>query len=306
MKIEQFFYVIEIADACSFSQAARNLYISQPNLSHAVKQIEEKVGFSLFDRTPKGTFPTPEGRALIERFRILKREYEQVQDVLNSPRIAGHLYLNVATVNVSRTALAFSETIQQYIESPLNFSFHTYSFLHEVLPLIETSQIDFAVIGTLSPFLKQFINKLNNHSIEYFPFKDTPICALVGSKNPLYTREGSITIKELYPYTVMQYGDPVKDPHHSVPYVIGLSAHAHGEVHINNSQLFYTTIQSTTAIGLVSSTPETFSLYNTWEGIRILPLSDCKVTAQYGYIKSRRIPLSDIANGLLNKLVKLF
>lgn len=306
MKIEQYFYTIEIADTCSFSQAARNLYISQPNLSHAVKQIEEKVGYPLFERTSKGTFPTSEGRALIERFRILKQEYDQVQSLLDSPRTKGQLYLNVASLNVSRTVLAFSEVIKQFMASPINFSFITYSFLDELLPLVESSQIDFAIIGNLTPFLKQVTNKLSNHSIEYFPFAEAPVCAIVGPENPLYRREGPVTIKDLYPYTIIQYGTPSKDANHSVPYVLGLSAHAYGEVHVNNSQLFYTTIQSTSAVGLVSSTPESFALYNPWENIRILPLSDCHITAQYGYIKSRRVPLSDIANGLLKNIMLLF
>lgn len=306
MKIEQLFYAIEIADTCSFSQAARNLYISQPNLSHAVKQLEEKVGFPIFDRTPKGTFPTPEGRVLIERFRILKQEYDQVQDLLNSPRSRGQLHLNVASLNVNRTVLAFSEVIQQYLKSPINFSFLTYSFLDELLPLVETSQVDFAIIGNLSPFVKQVTNKLSNHSIEYFPFSDAPVCAIVGPENPLYKSQDSITIKDLYPYTIIQYGSPTRDPHHSVPYVLGLSAHAYGEVHVNNSQLFYTTIQNTSAVGLVSTTPESFALYNSWEKLRLLPLADCNITAQYAYIKSRRLPLSDIATGLLKNIMLLF
>lgn len=305
MKIEQFFYIIEIADTSSFSQAARNLYISQPNLSHTVKQIEQKVGFPLFNRTSKGVFPTPEGKTIIERFRILRQEYEQVQDILNSPRANGKLYLNVATLNISRITLAFSDVIRQYMRSPINFSFQTYSFLDELLPQIESSQIDFAVIGNLSPFLRQVTNKLGNHSIEYFPFAEAPVCAIAGPENPLYHRE-SVTTKELYPYTIIQYGNPTKDAHHSVPYVLGLSAHAYGEVHINSSQLFYTTIQSSSAIGLVSSTPESFKLYNPWDQIHIIPISDCSITAQYGYIKSRRVPLSDIANGLLKNIMLLF
>ena len=73
VRVEQFFYAIEIADTGSFSQAARNLYVSQPNLSHAVKQIEEQVGFPLFVRTPSGVIPTPEGNDLIDHFRVLKR-----------------------------------------------------------------------------------------------------------------------------------------------------------------------------------------------------------------------------------------
>ena len=52
MKFDAIFYALEVADAGSFSQAARNLYLSQPNLSYAVRQLEEDLGVRLFDRIP--------------------------------------------------------------------------------------------------------------------------------------------------------------------------------------------------------------------------------------------------------------
>ena len=104
----------------------------------------------------------------------------------------------------------------------------------------------------------------------------------------------------------MQYGSPAKAPNHSVPYVIGLSAHAYGEVHVTNGQLFYTTIQASPAIGLVAASPENFALFNRFENLRALSISDCEVTSQFAYIKSRRLALSDIANRLLKNIQPLF
>lgn len=306
MNIDHFFYVVEIADTHSFSQAARNLYISQPNLSHAVKQIENKVGFPLFERTSKGVFPTPQGQEVIERFRILRQEYMKVEDFLRTPFHSGKLYLNVGTLNVNRTAKAFTNIIQQYIKSPVHFSFLTYSYLDDLLPDVENAQLDFAVIGILSPYLKQTQNRLSNLSIEYFPIADVPICALVGPENPLYRNSEPITLDQLYSHTIIQYGNPSRDPHHSVPYVLGLSSHCYGEVHVSNSQLFYQTIQNTPAVGLIAATLESYDSFNTYSNIRILPIADCNVTAQYGYIKSRRIPLSSLAADVIKEIRPLF
>ena len=44
-------YVYEVYKEMSFSKAARNLFISQPSLSAAVKKEEAQIGFPIFDRT---------------------------------------------------------------------------------------------------------------------------------------------------------------------------------------------------------------------------------------------------------------
>lgn len=306
MKVEQFFYIVEIADTGSFSQAARNLYVSQPNLSHAVKQVEQEVGFPLFTRTSMGVIPTPEGSTLIEHFRVIKREYDQIQDIAASPARPSQLSLRVGTMAFGRAASVFSDIIRHYIGSPINFSFLNYSSLDQLLPLIETCQLDLAIIGTLSPYLKITRANLSNRSMEYHLLADTPICALVGPQNPLYRGPDTLTMKDLYPYTVVQHGNASDDPSHSLPLVTGLSAHAFGEVHVNSSHLFYSTIQHTPAVGLVAFTPNSFRQQGLWSNIRILQISDCDVTAQFGWVKHRRLPLTDIASDLLRMIAELF
>ena len=53
MRIEQLRHVVEVARCGSMRQAALNLYISQPNLSVSIQNLEEEVGYQIFTVLPK-------------------------------------------------------------------------------------------------------------------------------------------------------------------------------------------------------------------------------------------------------------
>ena len=76
MKIEQIQQVLEIFKTGSFSQAARNLYLSQPNLSHSIKQLEIELGHILFERTTMGIIPTEFGKEFLSYAATLQRQYD--------------------------------------------------------------------------------------------------------------------------------------------------------------------------------------------------------------------------------------
>lgn len=61
MDIKHIQYLVEIERVHSISQAAENLYLGQPNLSRILRDVEESVGFPIFERTSKGVHPTPRG-----------------------------------------------------------------------------------------------------------------------------------------------------------------------------------------------------------------------------------------------------
>ena len=62
MEIRQLQYFVESARTCSFSQAARNLYTSQPNVSKAIQQLETELATPLFTRSSGGIELTEEGK----------------------------------------------------------------------------------------------------------------------------------------------------------------------------------------------------------------------------------------------------
>ena len=71
--------LVEIERTRSVSQAAANLYMSQPNLSRILGETEKAVGFPIFERTRKGVRPTQKGVALLRHARNILREADFIQ-----------------------------------------------------------------------------------------------------------------------------------------------------------------------------------------------------------------------------------
>lgn len=61
MTLQQLKYVIAIAESGSFSRAATKLYVSQPSLTGAVRDLEREIGITVFHRTGRGVTLTGEG-----------------------------------------------------------------------------------------------------------------------------------------------------------------------------------------------------------------------------------------------------
>ncbi len=79
-------YVVEVEKTGSITQAAQNLYMGQPNLSKAIKELEKNLGIVIFKRTSKGVLPTAQGE---EFLRYAKSILDQVQRMENLYRSAG-------------------------------------------------------------------------------------------------------------------------------------------------------------------------------------------------------------------------
>lgn len=72
-------YVLEVARTGSITQAADNLYIGQPNLSRAVRELEESIGFAVFRRSSKGVSPTPKGEEFLRQARSILAQIDELE-----------------------------------------------------------------------------------------------------------------------------------------------------------------------------------------------------------------------------------
>ena len=61
MRIQQLQYIIKIVETGSMNEAAKQLFITQPSLSNAVKDLENEMGIEIFIRNPKGITLTRDG-----------------------------------------------------------------------------------------------------------------------------------------------------------------------------------------------------------------------------------------------------
>ena len=82
MTLQQLHQVITIAESKSMNEAARKLFVSQPNLSSVVRELEEEAGITIFIRSNRGIVMTPEGeefigyaKQVVEQYHLLEKRY---------------------------------------------------------------------------------------------------------------------------------------------------------------------------------------------------------------------------------------
>jgi DNA-binding transcriptional LysR family regulator len=78
MELRQLRYLVAIADEGNIGRAAQKLYVSQPALSYALKNLEGELGTRLFERHAGGVTPTPAGRDVLAEARKAVRQADRV------------------------------------------------------------------------------------------------------------------------------------------------------------------------------------------------------------------------------------
>ncbi|MGM9902448.1 LysR family transcriptional regulator [Enterococcus sp. 10A9_DIV0425] len=80
MNIQQLKYVTAVANNGSFREAAKKLFVSQPSLSAAIKELENELGIHLFTRTHRGAYLTEDGQAFLKRAERILIQLESLEN----------------------------------------------------------------------------------------------------------------------------------------------------------------------------------------------------------------------------------
>ena len=122
------YYVYEVYKEMNFSRAARNLFISQPSLSAAVKKVETQIGFPIFDRSSSPIKLTDLGQEYIRSIEIIMDVENGFQNYINDMR-----ELKNGSVSIGGTNLFAS-----YVLPPILFRF-TERYPHIHVNLVEAT-----------------------------------------------------------------------------------------------------------------------------------------------------------------------
>ncbi len=74
-------YAVEIEKTGSINKAAENLYMGQPNLSRAIKELEASLGIAIFARSSKGMVPTPQGEEFLHYAKKILSEVDIIENL---------------------------------------------------------------------------------------------------------------------------------------------------------------------------------------------------------------------------------
>lgn len=178
MTINQVQYVLTIAKCGSFSEAAANLFTSQPALSQQIKKLESELGYDLFVRTQKGICLSKDGYAFCENAQELISQWEDFQKKAYSQRFFQGRCIHIKTGPRVYTNDLFDDIVNFFENSNLEPSFSTEAGQDYVTGL-RSGTIDVALdwVPDESVFSGQ-------NDIEVYDLIWEPQCVLVSPNDP--------------------------------------------------------------------------------------------------------------------------
>lgn len=81
MNTLHFKYALEVEKTGSITQAADNLYMGQPSLSKAIKELEDTLQIEIFKRSPRGMVPTKEGAQFLQYARNILVQIDNMEQI---------------------------------------------------------------------------------------------------------------------------------------------------------------------------------------------------------------------------------
>ncbi|AVD54580.1 LysR family transcriptional regulator (plasmid) [Priestia filamentosa] len=207
MTLQQLKYVIEVVRSRSISKAAQHLFISQPSLSNALKELEKELGIKIFSRTNKGIIITPEGSEFLGYARQVVEQAELLENRYSNKQVLPQQHFSVSAQHYAFAVSAFVRLLKEYNREEYEFTLRetkTYEIIDDVKNL--RSEIGILYVNE---FNKKVIHKfLREGNLIFHELFEARPHVFISSRNPL-VKQDYVTLSDLvpYPYLSFEQGD---------------------------------------------------------------------------------------------------
>ncbi len=205
MNIEHLRYMIEVDRAGSISQAAENLYMAQPNLSKAIKELEQALNITIFRRTSKGAHITPKGREFLRYAKSILRQYEEME-ALGRKEESAPQTLSVSVPRASYIVDAFTSfLIKLDWEKSIDLDFMETNALRAIHHVAD-GRSALGIIRLRSEYKNYFMSLLEENNLKGETLLEFVYLLLISKDHPLAAKD-HVTLNELEPFIEILHGD---------------------------------------------------------------------------------------------------
>ena len=205
MNILHMKYAVEVAKVGSLNKAAETLLIAQPNISRSIKELEADLGITIFDRTSKGMFLTPEGENFIGYAKNILKQIEQVEDIYKNGAVKKQKF----SISVPR-ACYISEAFAQFSKS-LSFDpaeiFYKETNSQRTINNILNHDYKLGIIRYAENYDKYFKTMLEEKGLSYEMVTEFSYSLIMSADCPLAELD-EITFDDLTDYIEIAHADP--------------------------------------------------------------------------------------------------
>ena len=207
MTLLQLRYAAIVAEKGTITEAANELYISQPSLTKAIKELEKEMGITIFVRTNKGITISKDGeqflsyaRQVLEQANLLEEKYKHTNSIIKKQ-------FCISTQHYSFAVNAFVDLVKEYGGDKYDFSLRetqTYEIIEDVANM--KSEIGILYMNSFNEVVLK--NILKSKGLKFTELFVAQPHIFVSKSHPLANRE-SVTMEELdkYPYLSFEQGE---------------------------------------------------------------------------------------------------
>lgn len=202
MKLKQIEYVLAVARTGSFSKAANELYLSQPNISSSISSLEKELGYDIFIRTNQGINLTDEGNLFLKYATNILGELKKINIIAEK---SPYRRLSIETMfNHTMVSQAFSKLCNYYDEvNHSYFSIHA-NTSNEILENIYLGKSDLGILLINKITLDTYKNTLPKKDINMEIIQSMNLNINIRKEHPLL-KDNTVDFNLLHKYPHVNY-----------------------------------------------------------------------------------------------------
>jgi len=202
MTLQQLNYVIVISECGSFNKAAERLYVSQPSVTSAVRELEKELGIVIFNRGGRGASLTAEGMDFLSYARQVYDPYQNLLDAYSRQEKRKQKF--------AVSAQHYSFAVKAFVELTRTFDVANYEFAiretrtRDVLEDVASSRSEIGILY-LNEFNRRALTKLfSSAGLIFTPLIRCDAYVYLWKGHPLADRQ-EICFEDLLPYPCLSF-----------------------------------------------------------------------------------------------------
>lgn len=205
MNILHLKYAVEVANTGSINKAAENLYMNQPNLSRAIKELEDSLGITVFERTSRGMKVTPDGEEFLGYARKILKQIDEVESIYRNGRSDKQRF-SISVPRACYISDAFARFTKKIGGGSMELFYKETNSMRAINNILH-SDYKLGIIRYASNYDKYFKNMLDEKELAYEMITEFQYVLVMSAKHPLAGVE-QVKMADLEPYTEIAHADP--------------------------------------------------------------------------------------------------
>ncbi len=208
MNLQYLKYAVEVAACGSINKVAEKLYIGQPNLSRAIKELEASLGVSIFDRSSKGMEITPDGEIFLQYAKAILKQVEEAENIFRKNGVHKKRF-SISVPRASYISEAFANFSKEICKVDAVEIFYKETNSLRAIKNILEADYKLGIIRYAENYDKYYKDMLDEKCLNYELLNEFRYVLLMSAESPLAALS-CVTLEDLQEHSILKLPTPTR------------------------------------------------------------------------------------------------